>query len=137
MRPSSWSAICAATCCRRSPSLRDATALVGGGPAEAVDFTDMLATSFPYLMVAVLVITYFVLLLLFRSVILPLKAIFMNLLSVSAAFGVLVLVFQDGWGESLLGFNTQPAASSPLCRSSFFPCSSASAWITRCFCFRA
>ncbi len=78
--------------------------LVGGGPAEAVDFTDMLADSFPYLMVAVLVITYFVLLFLFRSVILPLKAIFMNLLSVSAAFGVLVLVFQDGYGEGLLGF---------------------------------
>jgi RND superfamily putative drug exporter len=81
-------------------------ALVGGGPAEAVDFTDLLARSFPYLMGAVLIITYFVLLLMFRSVILPLKAIFMNLLSVSAAFGVLVLVFQDGWGESLLGFRT-------------------------------
>jgi len=83
-----------------------AEVLVGGGPAEAVDFTDKLASSFPYLMGAVLVITYFVLLLLFRSVILPLKAIFMNLLSVSAAFGVLVLVFQEGWGESLLGFKS-------------------------------
>jgi len=80
--------------------------LVGGGPAEAVDFTDRLASSFPYLMAAVLVITYFVLLLLLRSVILPLKAIFMNLLSVSAAFGVLVLVFQDGWGEAVLGFQS-------------------------------
>ncbi|MDO8736532.1 MAG: MMPL family transporter [Thermoleophilia bacterium] len=87
--------------------------LVGGGPAEAVDFTDMLVHSFPYLMGAVLVITYFVLLLLFRSVILPLKAIFMNLLSVSAAFGVLVLVFQDGWGESLLGF-TSPGGIIPF-----------------------
>jgi RND superfamily putative drug exporter len=78
--------------------------LVGGGPAEAVDFTAALAGSFPYLMAAVLIITFFVLLLLFRSVLLPLKAIFMNLLSVSAAYGVLVLVFQDGWGASLLGF---------------------------------
>ena len=79
-------------------------ALVGGGQAEAVDFTDMLSRTFPFLMAAVLIITYLVLLLMFRSLILPLKAIFMNLLSVSAAFGVLVLVFQDGWGEGLLGF---------------------------------
>lgn len=87
--------------------------LVGGGPAESVDFTDKLVHSFPYLVGAVLVITYFVLLLLFRSVILPLKAIFMNLLSVSAAFGVLVLVFQYGWGESLLGF-TSPGGIIPF-----------------------
>ncbi|MHB9112247.1 MAG: MMPL family transporter [Thermoleophilia bacterium] len=87
--------------------------LVGGGPAEAVDFTDKLVSSFPYLMGAVLVITYVVLLFLFRSVILPLKAIFMNLLSVSAAFGVLVLVFQEGWGESLLGF-TSPGGIIPF-----------------------
>ncbi|MHB8792737.1 MAG: MMPL family transporter [Thermoleophilia bacterium] len=87
--------------------------LVGGGPAEAVDFTEKLASSFPYLMGAVLVITYVVLLMLFRSVILPLKAIFMNLLSVSAAFGVLVLVFQEGWGESLLGF-TSPGGIIPF-----------------------
>lgn len=90
-----------------------AEVLVGGGPAEAVDFTDVLASSFPYLMAAVLVITYFVLLLLFRSVILPLKAIFMNLLSVSAAFGVLVLVFQDGWGQGLLSF-TPPGGIIPF-----------------------
>lgn len=88
-------------------------ALVGGGQAEAVDFTDMLAGSFPFLMAAVLVITFFVLLLMFRSLILPLKAIFMNLLSVSAAFGVLVLFFQDGWGEGLLGF-TAPGGIIPF-----------------------
>lgn len=90
-----------------------AETLVGGGPAEAVDFTDVLVRSFPCLMVAVLIITYVVLLLLFRSVILPLKAIFMNLLSVSASFGVLVLVFQDGWGQGLLGF-TPPGGIIPF-----------------------
>ncbi|MHB1390293.1 MAG: MMPL family transporter [Thermoleophilia bacterium] len=86
----------------------DMEVLVGGAPAEAVDFTDKLVGSFPYLVVAVLIITYLVLLLLFRSVLLPLKAILMNLLSVSAAFGLLVLVFQDGWGSSWLGFTPTP-----------------------------
>lgn len=84
--------------------LQGAIMLVGGGPAEAVDFSDSMSHSFPYLVAAVLIITYMVLLLLFRSLILPLKAIFMNLLSVSAAYGVLVLVFQEGWGESILNF---------------------------------
>ncbi len=79
---------------------------VGGSAAEIVDFTDTLAGAFTYLMAAVLAITYLVLLLLFRSVVLPLKAIFMNMLSVAAAYGVLVLVFQDGWGESLLDFES-------------------------------
>lgn len=81
-----------------------ATVMVGGSAAEVVDFTDLLAEAFPWLMAAVLVITYLVLLLLFRSLILPLKAIFTNLLSVAAAYGVLVLMFQKGWGDSLLGF---------------------------------
>lgn len=78
--------------------------MVGGGPAEAIDFTDLLVSSFPWLMAAVLTITYLVLLFLFRSILLPLKAIFMNMLSVGAAFGLLVLIFQDGWGSDVLGF---------------------------------
>lgn len=87
--------------------------LVGGGPAEAIDFTDVLTSSFPWLMGAVLAITYLVLLFLFRSILLPLKAIFMNLLSVGAAFGLLVLVFQDGRGSGLLGF-TPPGGIIPF-----------------------
>lgn len=87
--------------------------MVGGGPAEAVDFTASLKEAFPYLVAAVLLITYFVLLFLFRSVILPLKAIFMNLLSVSAAYGVLVLLFQNGWGEGILDF-TRPDGIIPF-----------------------
>ena len=42
----------------------------------------------------------------FRSIVIPIKAIILNLLSVGAAYGVLVVVFQNGWGESLLGFNS-------------------------------
>ena len=70
--------------------------MVGGGPAEAFDFTDSLKQSFPWLVAIALLITYGVLLLLFRAVVLPLKAIFMNLLSVAAANGALVVISQHG-----------------------------------------
>ncbi|MEK7817480.1 MAG: MMPL family transporter, partial [Actinomycetota bacterium] len=93
--------------------LSGARAMVGGGPAEAVDFTDSLKQSFPWLVAVVLLITYGVLLLLFRSVVLPLKAIFMNLLSVAAAYGALVVIFQHGWGAGILGF-TKPEGIIPF-----------------------
>ena len=51
-------------------------------------------------------LTFVLLLVTFRSIVIPIKAILLNLLSVGAAYGVLVLVFQKGWGESLLGFNS-------------------------------
>ncbi|MHB0914724.1 MAG: MMPL family transporter [Thermoleophilia bacterium] len=81
-----------------------ADAYVGGSAAEAVDFTALLKSAFPFLVAAVLAVTFIVLMMLFRSLLLPLKAILMNLLSVSAAYGVLVLVFQEGLGAGLLGF---------------------------------
>jgi uncharacterized membrane protein YdfJ with MMPL/SSD domain len=74
-----------------------------GAPAFGVDFKNKAYGAFPWLVLAVLAITYLVLLRAFRSVVLPLKAVLMNLLSVSAAYGVLVLVFQDGYGH-WLGF---------------------------------
>lgn len=80
---------------------------VGGSAAEVTDFTAVLVDAFPYLLGAVVVVTYIVLLLLFRSLVLPLKAIFMNILSVSAAYGVLVLVFQEGLGGGLLNIEPQ------------------------------
>ncbi len=81
--------------------------LLTGAPAFGVDFTHSAYGAFPWLVVAVLVITYFVLLRAFRSVVLPLKAVLLNLLSVSAAYGVLVLVFQHGAGNPF-GFNASP-----------------------------
>jgi putative drug exporter of the RND superfamily len=75
--------------------------LVSGAPAFGVDFLDRAYGAFPWLVLAVLVVSYFVLLRAFRSVVLPAKAVLMNLLSVSAAYGVLVLAFQHGWGEPL------------------------------------
>jgi RND superfamily putative drug exporter len=80
---------------------------VTGGPAFGVDFIDVAYGAFPWLIAAVLVITYLVLLRAFRSLFLPLKAVLMNLLSVGATFGVLVLVFQHHWG-SVLGWQASP-----------------------------
>ena len=78
-----------------------------GAPAFGVDFVAKAYTAFPWLVAAVLVITYLVLLRAFRSVVLPLKAVLLNLLSVSAAYGVLVLVFQHGIGARI-GFHSSP-----------------------------
>jgi uncharacterized membrane protein YdfJ with MMPL/SSD domain len=77
----------------------DATVLVSGAPAFGVDFIDKAYSAFPWLVLAVLVVSYLILLRAFRSVFLPLKAVLMNLLSVSATYGVLVLAFQHHWGS--------------------------------------
>jgi RND superfamily putative drug exporter len=76
-------------------------ALVTGAPAFGVDFVKKAYSAFPWLILAVLVASYLILLRAFRSVVLPVKAVFMNVLSVSATYGVLVLAFQHGWGNAL------------------------------------
>ena len=77
--------------------------LAGGGPPQGVDFIDRSYAVFPWLVVGVLVLTYLLLLRAFRSLILPLKAVILNLLSVGAAYGLLVVVFKWGIGNDLLG----------------------------------
>jgi len=74
-------------------------ALVSGAPAFGVDFIDKAYDAFPWLIAAVLVLSYLILLRAFRSVVLPVKAVIMNVLSVSATYGVLVLFFQHHWGS--------------------------------------
>jgi RND superfamily putative drug exporter len=81
--------------------------LLTGAPAFGVDFAAKVYAAFPWLVLAVLVITYFVLLRAFRSLVLPLKAVLLNLLSVSAAYGVLVLAFQHGAG-TVIGLREFP-----------------------------
>jgi putative drug exporter of the RND superfamily len=73
--------------------------LTGGGPAFGVDFLDMTYAAFPWLVLAVLLLTYVLLVRAFRSLVLPLKAIVLNLLSIGAAYGLLVAAFKLGWGE--------------------------------------
>jgi uncharacterized membrane protein YdfJ with MMPL/SSD domain len=83
-----------------------ATAHVGGSPAFGKDFADRISSSMGLIALFVLALSYLVLLLLLRSVVLPLKAVLMNLLSVGAAYGVLVAVFQLGWIDGFLGFQS-------------------------------
>jgi putative drug exporter of the RND superfamily len=80
-----------------------ATVTVGGETAQGVESNDVISDRLPSVVGVMLVVIYLLLLVTFRSVFLPLKAIAMNLLSVAATFGVLVLVFQHGFGVRLLG----------------------------------
>jgi len=82
---------------------RGVEVLAGGAPAQGVDFLDRSYGAFPWLVLAVLGVTYFLLLRAFRSLVLPLKAIVLNLLSVAASYGALVVVFRWGWGSDVLG----------------------------------
>ncbi|MGH2840569.1 MAG: MMPL family transporter, partial [Solirubrobacteraceae bacterium] len=78
-----------------------ADVIVTGAPAFGVDFIDRAYSAFPWLVLAVLILSYLLLLRAFRSVVLPIKAVVMNVLSVAATYGVLVLVFQHGLHETL------------------------------------
>ena len=76
---------------------------VSGATAGSIDFTDQMVESAPYVFGFVLGLAFLLLLVMFRSIVIPLKAIVLNLLSVGAAYGVVVMVFQWGWGISILG----------------------------------
>jgi len=77
---------------------------VTGGPASSQDFDAQFRNSAPFVFAFVLGFAFILLLVTFRSIVIALKAIVLNLLSVGAAYGILVLVFQHGWGKNLLGF---------------------------------
>jgi RND superfamily putative drug exporter len=76
---------------------------VGGAPAQGVDYLDRSYGWFPWLVLGALVLTYLVLLRAFRSVLLPLKAVLLNVLSVAAVYGLLVVIFRWGVGAAVLG----------------------------------
>ena len=76
---------------------------VGGLPAAIDDFASYTAKMLPVVVGFVLLLSFILLMLVFRSLLVPLKAVIMNLLSVGAAYGVMVAVFQWGWGASLIG----------------------------------
>ena len=77
--------------------------LVGGGTADLSDAVDRMYGAFPWVIAYVMASVYLALMVLFRSVLLPLKAIVMNTMSLFAAYGALVLIFQDGLLDSVLG----------------------------------
>ena len=81
-----------------------AEVLVGGVSAVTADVFDITARYTPIVFAFVLGFSFIILMLVFRSIVIPLKAVFMNLLSVGTAYGLLVLVFQKDLGTDLLGF---------------------------------
>lgn len=81
----------------------NAEAHVGGVTAGYVDLAESISASLPWLILAVVGLSLFLLLLAFRSIAIPLQAAAMSLISIAAAYGVVTAVFQKGWGASLIG----------------------------------
>ena len=92
---------------RANPPRGDMTVRLTGVTADIENTVDSMYSDFPRVIVYVVIVTYVALLLLFRSVLLPLKAVTLNALSVLASFGALVFVFQQGNFEGLLGFTAE------------------------------
>lgn len=90
---------------RATPPPAGFSLLVGGGTAGVVDYADRLYAQFPRAALLVVAIIYLVLLITFQSVVIPLKAIAMNALSILASYGALVVVFQEGAFSGLLRFS--------------------------------
>ena len=73
------------------------------GQAMVIDLTERITNRLPLFIAAIVAMSFVLLMLVFRSVLVPLKAALMNLLSIAAAYGVIVAVFQWGWGNELIG----------------------------------
>ncbi|MEO7663838.1 MAG: MMPL family transporter, partial [Candidatus Limnocylindrales bacterium] len=84
-------------------SLADVRVYVSGHAAYSLDVTDIYASGTPRIFLFVLGLSFLLMLVAFRSIVIPVKAILLNLLSTAAAFGILVLVFQEGWFAGALG----------------------------------
>ena len=91
---------------RRSAGSTGRRVNVSGDAAQSAGLRDQLNSRLPLIFAFVFGLAFLLLLVTFRSIVIPIKAILLNLLSVGAAYGVLVLVFQNGHGESLLGFTS-------------------------------
>jgi uncharacterized membrane protein YdfJ with MMPL/SSD domain len=87
-------------------SLPNAEVGVTGMTAQSKDFNDKLASVAPLVFGFVLLLAFLLMLFAFRSLVIAVKAILLNLLSIAAAYGVMVLVFQHGWGKGILGFES-------------------------------
>jgi uncharacterized membrane protein YdfJ with MMPL/SSD domain len=94
---------------REVPAPPGATVLVGGATADFVDFQDSLVRHLPVAFAIIVIATLVILFLMTGSVVLPIKSLIMNVLNLSAVFGLLVLIFQDGRFESLLDYSSPGA----------------------------
>ncbi|MHB1089319.1 MAG: MMPL family transporter, partial [Acidimicrobiales bacterium] len=84
---------------------------VGGSTALSHDFANVLDSKIPLFLAVIVILGCLLLMIAFRSILIPLTAAFMNLLAVGASFGLVVAVFQWGWGSSLIGSGTGPIES--------------------------
>jgi RND superfamily putative drug exporter len=82
--------------------LQGTAATLGGVAAEEKDFVSAVYSNFPYVLAFVVVLTFILLARAFRSLVLPLKAVILNLVSLAAAFGIIVFIFQDGHGSNAI-----------------------------------
>src|SRR6201994_1819134 len=82
------------------------TSYVTGTTAGTVDFSERITSRIPWLILTVVAIAFILLTMAFRSVVIAIKAAVFNLLSIGAAYGVIVAIFQWGWGASLIGLHT-------------------------------
>jgi RND superfamily putative drug exporter len=89
-------------------------ATIGGEAAQSADFIDAVYSKFPLLIGLISLLTFLLLARAFRSLLLPLKAVLLNLLSVGAAWGLLVLVFQEGYGSGIWGIEATRAINVEL-----------------------
>jgi putative drug exporter of the RND superfamily len=80
---------------------------VGSQTAVGVDLADTLGQRLPYMFLAILILSFLLLMLVFRSLLVPLKAVIMNLLSIGASYGVIVAIFQNGWLKNLVGIGKE------------------------------
>ncbi len=83
-----------------------ARAHVGGQTAVVTDTAGKVSDRLPFFILAIVLLSFLLLAVVFRSILVPLKAALLNLLSIGAAYGVLVMVFQWGWGANLIGLET-------------------------------
>jgi RND superfamily putative drug exporter len=95
-------------------TLPDTQVAVTGLTAGTKDFNDQMTSRMPIVIAFVLGLAFLLLLVTFRSIVVPLTAIALNLLSVGAAYGLLVAIFQYSWAEGILGFNSNGAITSWL-----------------------
>jgi uncharacterized membrane protein YdfJ with MMPL/SSD domain len=94
---------------RDVPAPPGTTVLVGGATADFIDFQDSLTRHLPIAFAIIVIATLVILFLMTGSVVLPIKSLIMNVLNLSAVFGLLVLIFQDGRFESLLHYTSSGA----------------------------
>ena len=110
----------------------DMHADVGGSTAGFVDLASRISEKLPLQILVVIALSFLLLILAFRTVVIPAQAAIMNLLSIGASYGVLTAIFQYGWLSGLIGLSTARCRSSPTCRCSCLRSCSGCRWTTRC-----